>query len=146
VIDSSPTAEKSQPMALPGRCPVITAPTTMNAVKARYRARLTPVSRWKLPLSTDRETDTAKQTTKIASMDQATRVERLRTVMPRLLWSPSTYSTEVSTVATLQLTAVHSMGIPSRHRYELRHNDERRLCDKPVKKQDLSDGPLVSCA
>jgi hypothetical protein len=63
----------------------------------------------------------------MASMDQATQVERLRTVMPRLLWS---LSTEVSIVGTRQLTAVHSMGTPSRHRYELRHNDERRLCDK----------------
>jgi dihydroflavonol-4-reductase len=30
-------AEKSQPMALLGRCATITAPTTMNAVKASVR-------------------------------------------------------------------------------------------------------------
>jgi hypothetical protein len=37
--DSRPTAEKIQPMALPGRCATITAPTTINAVKARTMAR-----------------------------------------------------------------------------------------------------------
>jgi hypothetical protein len=80
----------------------------------------------------------------MASMDQATQVQRLRTVMPRLLWSLSTHSTEVSTVGTRQLTAVHSMGTPSRHRYELRHNDERRLCDKVRQvSKHLSDGPLA---
>jgi nucleotidyltransferase/DNA polymerase involved in DNA repair len=77
----------------------------------------------------------------MASMDQATQVQRLRTVMPRLLWS---LSTEVSTVGTRQLTAVHSMGTPSRHRYELRHTDERRLCDKVRQvSKHLSDGPLA---
>jgi hypothetical protein len=77
----------------------------------------------------------------MASMDQATQVQRLRTVMPRLLWSLSTHSTEVSTVGTRQLTAVHSMGTPSRHRYELRHNDERRLTLArldPKPSQDMS--------
>jgi len=65
-------------------------------------------------------------------------------VMPRLLWSLSTHSTEVGTVGTRQLTAVHSMGTPSRHRYELRHNDERRLCDKVRQvSKHLSDGPPV---
>ena len=71
----------------------------------------------------------------MASMDQATQVQRLRTVMPRLLWS---LSTEVSTVATRQLTAVHSMRTPSRHRYELRHNDERRCATRSVKCQNTS--------
>jgi hypothetical protein len=80
----------------------------------------------------------------MASMDQATQIQRLRTGMPRLLWSLSTHSTEVSTVGTQQLTALHSMGIPSRHRYELRHNDERRLCDKVRQvSKHLSDGPLA---
>jgi hypothetical protein len=72
-------------MALPGRWATMTAPTTMNAVKASSRAMLRPGSRWKLPLSTDRVTVTTKQTTKIASMDQASQVERLRKVPPRLL-------------------------------------------------------------
>jgi len=76
----------------------------------------------------------SQSTTRVGSMVWSTTASSsLLRVMPRLLWSPSTYCTEVSTVATRQLTAVHSMGIPSRHRYELRHNDERRSCDKPVK-------------
>jgi hypothetical protein len=41
-------------MALLGRCATITAPTTMNAVKASVRANRKPGRRWKLPLATDR--------------------------------------------------------------------------------------------
>jgi hypothetical protein len=37
--DSSPMAEKTQPIRLPGRWATITAPTTMNAVNATTRAR-----------------------------------------------------------------------------------------------------------
>jgi hypothetical protein len=75
-------AEKSQPMALPGRWATITAPTTMNAAKASVRANRKPGRRWKLPLATDRGNPTPVQATKMPTMAQATQVERLPIASP----------------------------------------------------------------
>jgi hypothetical protein len=89
-------AEKIQPMVLPGQWATITAPTAMNAAKAS--SRLLSCSKWKLPLATDRGTPTPSTATKTASMDQATQVQRLRTVSPRLLWSRRTVSAKLASV------------------------------------------------
>jgi hypothetical protein len=68
-------------MALPGRCATIKAPTTMNAVNASSSATVSASgSCWKLPLATMSAPATSTLTTKMASMNQATQVERLRTV------------------------------------------------------------------
>jgi hypothetical protein len=71
VADSSPTAEKIQPSAFPGRCATITAPTTMKPVKPNSRARLS----WaKLPFATDSGIVTTKLARKIPSISQAIQV------------------------------------------------------------------------
>jgi hypothetical protein len=76
-------AEKIQPTLLPGRCATITAPTTMNAVKASSRAAGWAGFCWNSPLAAIRGIPTPTPATKIASMDQAIQVERLRTMPPR---------------------------------------------------------------
>jgi hypothetical protein len=113
-------------MALPGRWATMTAPTTMKAVKASHRARLTPGSRWKLPLTTCRATVTAEQTTNSASMDQATQVERLRKV--RLAFSGDT------SAHTLEATRG-----PSRDRYGLCHNASTAYANGLFRCQNTSE-------
>jgi hypothetical protein len=62
----------------------MTAPTTMNAVKSSRWS--TPAgSRATLLLATARATFKMRPAPKMASMAQATQVERFRTALPRLL-------------------------------------------------------------
>ena len=94
-----------------------------------------PGRRWKLPLATDRGTPTPWQATKMPTMSQASQVERLPMVSPRLLGRPGTARRELSQV------------LPSRDRYELRseHIPARvsehipaRVGTPPLKCQDTS--------
>ena len=80
VAASRPMAEKIQPMALSGRWATITAPTTMNPVKARNRVTV-PGPRPRAV--TSRVTAVPQPTTKIASMDQATQAAARSFTWPR---------------------------------------------------------------
>ena len=75
-----PMAEKIRPMALSGRWATITAPMTMNPVKARYRVR---VSGSKPPLTTARVSAIAQPIAKIASKNQATQAAARSFTWPR---------------------------------------------------------------
>ena len=73
-------AEKTQPMALPGRLATIRAPTAMNAAKASSSPTVSARGwRWKLPLATESTTRAATLAANAASSAQATQVERLLT-------------------------------------------------------------------
>jgi hypothetical protein len=79
VTASRPMAEKTQPMALPGRWATIRAPTTMKAAKASSSPTVSASGwRWKLPLATESTTRATTLAVQIASNAQATQVERLR--------------------------------------------------------------------
>ena len=85
VTASRALAEKSQPMALLGRWATTKAPTTMKALKPRNSRIWLPASCWKVPLATARGSPTTRLTAKTANIDQATQLQRLPTVSPRLL-------------------------------------------------------------
>jgi hypothetical protein len=78
-------AEKSQPIALPGRWATIKAPTIMKALKPTNSRTWLPASCRKVPLATARISPATRLTTKTASMDQATQLQRLPTGLPRFL-------------------------------------------------------------
>jgi hypothetical protein len=133
VIGSSPTAEKIQPMALLGRWATTKAPTTMKAPKPNTSTTKLAGSCWKVPLATVRMVVKTMLTTKTASIDQATRVQRLPTALPRLLCAVGSALRDGQ-----RLTAR-----PSRERYEPRHRAKHGLSVKaPQVSKHLSDGPL----
>jgi hypothetical protein len=98
LIPAGGWSEKIQPMALPGRWATIKAPTTMKALKPRNSRSWLPTSCWKVPLATARRSPTTRLTMMTASMDQATQLQRLPTVPPRLLGHPGTALRELGNV------------------------------------------------
>jgi len=85
VPTSRPIAEKTQPIALPGRLVTITAPTTMNPANASSSAAWPTTSPSKKPLITPSHTAGTMHTTKTTTMIRATQVERCIMVPARLL-------------------------------------------------------------
>jgi hypothetical protein len=72
-------AEKTQPMALPGRWATTRAPTPVKAAKASSSPTVSASGWcWKLPLAIDSATSATTLTTHATSSAQATQVERLR--------------------------------------------------------------------
>ena len=73
-------AEKTQPMALPGRWATTRAPTPMKAAKASSSPTVSASGwRWKLPLGTESPTRAATLAVQTISIAQATQVERFLT-------------------------------------------------------------------
>jgi hypothetical protein len=73
-------AEKIQPMTLPGRWATISAPTTMNAAKASSSGSVSLKAPGpKVPLATESATSAATPAVQVASIAQATQVERFLT-------------------------------------------------------------------